>query len=117
VGFKPGLPEFFEGDDSAATEGIFRIHGTGTEDYFNGGWYDLPGQWDTARSMPLSGCIEYSKTLGVTGGYRFYLSDKLSFEKSIYEAIEHGPTIEGIPAEYTSVSFYYCDRPIAEQRR
>jgi Protein of unknown function (DUF2961) len=116
-GLKPGLPEFFEGDDSTATDGVFRIHGTGTEDYFNGGWYDVAGRWDTARSMPLSGCLEYSRILSRTGGYRFYLSDKMSFEKSIYQAIEHGPTIEGLPAEYTSISFYYCDRPVTQQKR
>jgi len=36
-GVKKGSTTFFEGDDSTATDGVFRIHGTGSEDYFNGG--------------------------------------------------------------------------------
>jgi len=103
-----GTP-FFEGDDSTATDGVFRIHGTGSEDYFNGGWYDIKGRWDTARSMPLSGCLAYSHQLARTGGYRFYLSDKIPFDKSIYQCIEHGRTARGDPALYTSVSFYYAE--------
>ena len=111
TGFKAGLPEFFEGDDSTATDDVFRIHGTGSEDCFNGGWYDFKGRWDTARSMPLSGCLGYGRQpMAHTGGYRFYLNDKISFEKNIYESIEHGPTIEGIPAKYESVSFYYLNK-------
>jgi hypothetical protein len=104
-----GTP-FFEGDDSTATDGVFRIHGTGSEDYFNGGWYDIQGRWDTARSMPLSGCLAYSHALARTGGYRLYLSDKIPFEKSIFQCIEHGRTALGDPAVYTSVSFYYSDQ-------
>jgi Protein of unknown function (DUF2961) len=88
-----------------------RIHGTGTEDYFNGGWYDVKGRWDTARSFPLSGCLVYSAPKGITGGYRFCLSDKLGFEKSLLEDIEHGPVKNNIDAIYTSVAFYYCNTP------
>jgi len=105
---------FFEGDDSTAVDGEFRIHGTGTEDYFNGGWYSIKGRWDTIRSQPLTGCLGYPRedNGGRTGGYRFYLSDKISFEKSIYEAIEHGASEkETYPALYTTLAFYYCDRP------
>jgi len=105
------LPQFFEGDDSTATDGVFRIHGTGSEDYFNGGWYDVKGRWDTLTSKPLSGCLGYHRTpVAHTGGYRFLLSDKISFEKSIYQAIEHGPTLEGVPARYRSVTFYYLNK-------
>lgn len=117
-GKKPGLPLFFEGDDSTATDGIFRIHGTGSEDYFNGGWYDLPGRWDTARSFPLSGCLVYDKVAGQTGGYRFYLSDKIPFQHSIWSGIEHGQSArEPIPARYRSVSFYYVDTVAAAVRK
>ena len=106
-GFIPRGTDFFEGDDSTAIDGAFRIHGTGSEDYFNGGWYNIKGRWDTTRSLPLSGCLTYSLELGRTGGYRFYLSDKLSFEKSIYQCIEHGATKRGVPVVYTSIAFYY----------
>jgi len=106
---KDGTP-FWEGDDTLATDGVFRMHGTGSEDYFNGGWYAVRGMWDTTRSMPLSGCLLYSGAVARTGGYRFFLSDKVPFEKNIFHGIEHGGTAEsGRPVVYNSVSFYYGD--------
>jgi hypothetical protein len=110
-GFQPGVPLFWEGDDSTVADGRMTIHGTGTEDYFNGGWYALKGRWDTARSFPLSGCLAYSTPLCRTGGYRFYLNDKLPFTHAFLEAIEHGPQGNHIPAVYTSVAYFYADRP------
>jgi hypothetical protein len=101
-----GTP-FFEGDDSTATDGVFRMHGTGSEDYFNGGWYDIKGRWDTVMNLPLHGCLGYSHKLSRTGGYRFYLADKMPFENSIFECIEHGRTASGVPAYYVSIALYY----------
>jgi hypothetical protein len=99
---------FFEGDDSLATDGVMRIHGTGSEDYFSGGWYALKGRWDTARSFPLSGCLLYSWDQAVTGGYRFYNLDKVPFNHEIWMGIEHGPEpAKRIPAHYRSIAFYY----------
>jgi len=99
---------FFEGDDSAAVDGVFRIHGTGSEDYFNGGWYDLPGRWDGARSFPLSGCLFYSHKERRSGGYRFYVLDALNFEKGIWVGIEHGgDNRERGRVRYRSLGFYY----------
>jgi Protein of unknown function (DUF2961) len=105
-----GTP-FFEGDDSTVIDQEIRIHGTGSEDYFGGGWYALPGRWDRTHGLPLFGCLDYSWKKSFAGGYRFYLNDKLSFEKSIYQAIEHGPSRSEMPrVHYTSLAFYYSDR-------
>jgi hypothetical protein len=99
---------YFEGDDSLATDGVFRIHGTGSEDYFNGGWYALPGRWDSARSFPLSGCLYYTWNYSGTGGYRFYDLDKVPFDREIWMGIEHGPDPgHRIDARYRSVALYY----------
>ncbi|MCB0610752.1 MAG: DUF2961 domain-containing protein, partial [Lewinella sp.] len=92
-------------------DGTLRMHGTGSEDYFNGGWYALPDRWDAAMSLPLSGALDYSLPFCRTGGYRLFLSDKISFEKNIFHSIEHGPEGNRAPADYTSVAYYYCDRP------
>lgn len=113
-GLYSGMTYFFEGDDSTATDGHFRIHGTGSEDYFNGGWYAFPDRWDAKMSLPLHGCLEYSLPLCRTGGYRFYLSDKIPFEKNIYHSIEHGPVRNETPVAYTSLSFYYGSEPPAQ---
>jgi hypothetical protein len=52
-GFVSGNTYFFEGDDQTTIDGELVIHGTGSEDFYNGGWYDVPGRWDESRSFPL----------------------------------------------------------------
>lgn len=111
-GLNSGMTTFFEGDDQCYIDGKLRLHGTGSEDYFNGGWYALPDRWDQAFSLPVHGCLAYSIPLAHTGGYRFYVSDKLPFKETFKLTIEHGPVNNNIPADYTSVAFYYCDRPL-----
>lgn len=109
-GLNPGMTYFFEGDDSTVVDGEMRLHGTGSEDYFNGGWYALPDRWAGKLSLPLHGCLGYSLPFSRTGAYRFYLSDKISFEKSVFHSIEHGPSGNQVPADYTSLGFYYCNK-------
>jgi len=106
-GLKPGMTEFFEGDDEATIDGELRLHGTGSEDYFNGGWYALLDRWDRAVSLPIHGSLAYDLPLARTGGYRFYLADKISFERQFRLTIEHGPEGNHVPVDYTSVAFYY----------
>ncbi|MEP7233248.1 MAG: glycoside hydrolase family 172 protein [Ginsengibacter sp.] len=108
-GMQPGMTYFFEGDDSTAVDNKFLIHGTGSEDYFNGGWYAFPDRWSQRMSLPLHGALDYSLPFCRTGGYRFYLGDKISFEKDIFQSIEHGPVNNNIPVNYTSLAFYYCN--------
>lgn len=111
-GLRPGMTLFFEGDDSTSVDGRMRLHGTGSEDYYNGGWYALLDRWDRGVSLPIHGCLDYSLPMNRTGGYRFYLSDKLSFEKEIFHGMEHGPERNEFPVDYTSVAYFYADRPL-----
>ena len=113
-GLRPGSTGFFEGDDSTVVDGVMRFHGTGSEDYFNGGWYAVPYRWDRAFSLPLHGCLDYSISYARTGGYRFYLSDKIPWQKSFLHTIEHGPVGNLYPVDYTSLAMYYADAPPAE---
>ena len=106
--------EFFEGDDSTVIDGVKALQGTGSEDYFNGGWYAQPGGWVERKSAPLHGCLDYSLPFSRTGGYRFYLSDKLPFRQQFYHSIEHGPERNNREVEYRSVALYYAAGPIAE---
>jgi hypothetical protein len=106
--------EFFEGDDSTVIDGINNIHGTGSEDYFNGGWYAQPGGWTERGGAPLSGCLSYSIPLSRTGGYRFYITDKLPFYKSIYHSMEHGPVHNNRPVQNVSVAMYYAEAPVEQ---
>jgi len=109
-GFESGKTLFFEGDDQTTVDGELVIHGTGSEDFFNGGWYDVPDRWDKRISFPLSGCLGYTKHLGRTGGYRFFLGDAYSFRSNIRQTIEHAGEKNNILTDYSSVTYLYMDR-------
>jgi len=114
-GLESGNTYFFEGDDQTTIDGELVIHGTGSEDLYNGGWYDVTGRWDSKRSFPLSGCLGYKKHLGRTGGYRFFLGDAYSYRKSVLQTIEHAPTGNNLLNDYCAVTFLYSlDRPTCE---
>jgi hypothetical protein len=110
-GAEPGQTLFFEGDDQATIDGELVAHGTGSEDFFNGGWYDLPGRWYGRVSFPFSGCLEYTKPLARTGAYRLFLGDAYAFRRSLRLTIEHGGEGNKVEADYTGVSYFYLDRP------
>jgi hypothetical protein len=111
-GFESGNTYFFEGDDQTTIDGELTIHGTGSEDFYNGGWYDVAGRWEARRSFPLSGCLDYKKHLGRTGGYRLLLGDTYAYRKSILQTIEHAPTGNELLNDYCGVTFLYSqERP------
>ncbi len=114
-GFESGNTYFFEGDDQTTIDGELAIHGTGSEDFYNGGWYDVAGRWESRRSFPLSGCLGYQKHLGRTGGYRLLLGDAYAYRQSILQTIEHAPTGNQLVNDYCGVTFLYSqDRPTCE---
>ncbi len=110
-GLVPGQTPFFEGDDRAVIDGQLAIPGTGSEDSFNGGWYDVPGRWEGRGSYPLSGCLDYQKPLGRTGGYRWLITDSYAYTKSIDFTIEHAPEGNLLQTDYTGVTFFYSLDP------
>jgi len=112
-GLQPGMTLFFEGDDVTTMDGEMRLHGTGSEDYFNGGWYALLDRWDRKMSLPLHGSLDYSLPYARTGGYRLFISDKMPFNQEIQHTIEHGPEKNNKPVDYTSVAFYYADKAVS----
>jgi len=114
-GLDPGMTLFFEGDDVTEIDGEMRLHGTGSEDYFNGGWYALLDRWDRKMSLPLHGSLDYSLPYARTGGYRLFLTDKMPFTKEILHTIEHGPERNNKPVNYTSLALYYADAAVARQ--
>ncbi|HTL59174.1 MAG TPA: glycoside hydrolase family 172 protein [Candidatus Limnocylindrales bacterium] len=110
-GLESGKTLFFEGDDETTIDGETVIHGTGSEDFFNGGWYDVPDRWEKRLSFPLSGCLGYAKSLGRTGGYRFLLGDAYSYRRSLHQTIEHSGEKNNIPTDYCSVTYFYSESP------
>lgn len=111
-GLEPGHTMFWEGDDVAMIDSEMRLHGTGSEDYFNGGWYAVMDRWNQGLSLPIHGSLDYDLATSRTGGYRFYLTDKLNFEKSFRLTIEHQPEAErNVQTDYTSLGIFYAERP------
>ena len=112
-GMTSGQTLFFEGDDETWIDGKPAVHGTGSEDFFNGGWYDVPDRWEKRLSFPLSGCLGYQKHLSRTGGYRLLLGDAYSFGETIRQTIEHSGTGNDIPTDYAAVTYFYAEKPVA----
>jgi hypothetical protein len=110
-GLESGKTLFFEGDDETTIDGEMVIHGTGSEDFFNGGWYDVPDRWEKRLSFPLSGCLGYAKPLGRTGGYRLFLGDAYAYQRSLRQTIEHSGEKNNIPTDYCSVAYLYSELP------
>lgn len=101
------LPVWLEGDEVFVCDGEIRIHGTGTEDYFNCGWYAVEGRLNKSGSFPLHGFPEYEMNeIGKASAYRWHLLDPIPFKDSIQVTVEHG-TNNTIEANYKSVAFYY----------
>ena len=65
----------------------------------------MPGRWDARACYPLSGCLDYSRPQGRTGGYRLFLSDAYAFRRSLKLTIEHAPTGNDLPTDYVGVSY------------
>jgi hypothetical protein len=111
-GLENGSTYYFEGDDITTIDGQMKFHGTGSEDYFNGGYYAVMDKWDMKMSLPTHGSIAYDMATSRTGGYRFYLSDKTSFNKSFKLTIEHQPEDKTqVKTDYHSMGMFYAEKP------
>ncbi|MGQ1787421.1 DUF2961 domain-containing protein [Saccharicrinis sp. GN24d3] len=101
------LPVWLEGDEVFVCDGEMRSHGTGTEDYFNCGWYGVEGRLIKSGSFPLHGFPEYEMNeIGKASAYRWHLLDPIPFKDSIQVTVEHG-TNNINEANYKSAAFYY----------
>ncbi len=88
------------------------VRGTGSEDAFNGGWYDVPGRWDRKFSFPLSGSLGYSNSLSRTGGFRLFLGDSYAYRSSVDFTIEHGEdTTNARLTDYAAMTYFYSLTP------
>ncbi len=104
-------PAFLEGNERAYVDGAPspQIPGTGTEDFYEGGWF-----FDFGRrfSLPLTGsptertsgpeCADYCLT-----AYRLMLPDAVNYLFSLRFGIQHGPFDDDQQADYGSTAFLY----------
>lgn len=89
-------------------ESVPQINGTGTEDYFGGGWYFAQGPF----SAPYHGCVIKDESHSQVAAYRWNIEDAVMFHKNIRVTIEHGSG-DSVPADYSSVAYFYQNNPHA----
>ncbi|HEY1841296.1 MAG TPA: DUF2961 domain-containing protein [Mycobacterium sp.] len=111
--FSDDAPYFLEGAERVYTDGSPspRWYGTGTEDFYEGGWYfnngtlfsdPLTGQPD--QRTAAGGCADYCVAV-----YRLMLADAISYHSAIRFGIEHGKRNMVLP-DYSSTAFLYTQR-------
>jgi hypothetical protein len=104
----PGIRSYLEGDERVHVDGSRSpaLHGTGTEDFYEGGWYFNRGTF----SAPLNGNPAHELAYGCPKDcdslYRLLVADAIPFASSIRFGIEHGP-LNDVPARYGSTTFWY----------
>ena len=100
-----------EGDDMFFIDGEpwpSRLHGTGTEDYFNTSWSP-----NNLYQHPFFGYARVNDKvgwLGKTHVYRFHLTDPIYFDKSLRATIEHGHD-NNLTLELATVAYWYQTEP------
>lgn len=107
-----GLPYWLEGDERFTVNNQLLIHGTGSEDYFNCGWYAVENRLNKPGALPLHGFPIYQQDTEPTRAvaYRWHITDPVPYEGSILAEIEHGGDNK-FKAHYQSVTYYYDTDP------
>ena len=100
---------YLEGDERVYVDGerTPAIHGTGTEDYFESGWYFNQGTYST----PFHGNSGHEVVAGeckneCDSAYRLHITDSVSFQNQLTFGIEHGQQ-DDHPAVYGTTAFLY----------
>jgi len=108
--YSDGAPYFLEGAERVYTDGSPspQWYGTGTEDFYEGGWYfnngtlftdPLTGQPD--QRTATAGCADYCVAV-----YRLMLADAIGYHSAIRFGIEHGKR-NMVQPDYSSTAFLY----------
>jgi hypothetical protein len=79
-------------------------NGTGTEDYFNSGWYFL----NLAKAFPTHGAVVREDN-GSIAAYRWHFLDTPTFKNSIDAQLEHGDENTNPNVYYSSVVYWYSN--------
>ncbi len=97
---------YLEGDERFYIDGSQYpvLYGTGTEDYYNGGWYFQYGPFN----VPVHGNQNHLTPQGYdwTSCYRLHIPDRVPFRTHILAGIEHGGDND-VSAYYSSVAYWY----------
>jgi hypothetical protein len=102
-GYGPGHG-YLEGDEMMWWDGRDNTsyNGTGSEDYYNGGWY-----FGYTDSFPYFGCGYLREAEGRCHAFRLHVSDLVPFQDYARIGIEHGHANE-YTADYAGTTFFYA---------
>ncbi len=100
---------FLEGDEKMYADGetFPSIYGTGTEDFYTGGWYFDEGPFNLA----YHGCTVKQDDLSRVSAYRYQIQDCVPFQHDLKVDIEHGGENDYPGADYSCVAYWYQDTP------
>ncbi|MFC5260526.1 DUF2961 domain-containing protein [Kribbella qitaiheensis] len=100
---------YLEGDERVYVDGerTPAIHGTGTEDYYESGWYFNQGTYST----PFHGNSGHEVQAGeckneCDSAFRLHITDAVDFQNQLTFGIEHGQQ-DDHPAVYGSTAYLY----------
>lgn len=101
---------YLEGDEHIYVDGSRSpvINGTGTEDFYNAGWYFSHGLF----TLPVHGNPAHltDGSYDYTTAYRLFLGDAVPFQRHIRAGIEHGPE-DDVPENVWTLAYYYYRQP------
>ncbi|WP_052353703.1 glycoside hydrolase family 172 protein [Neobacillus jeddahensis] len=101
--------DYLEGDERVFTDqsAVPQIHGTGTEDFYESGWYFNRGTFSNPlNGNPVHEVNVFGSQFDSTGAYRLFIGDSMPFQTSIRFGIEHGP-VNDVSAHYGSTTYWY----------
>jgi hypothetical protein len=97
---------FLEGDDEYVVDGrpAAEFHGTGTDDYFNSGWYFASG---TSSDATHGSVAKVSKAPASFAAFRSLITEPVPFQNSFTFDLEHGESNNTPGVTYSSVAYWY----------
>ncbi|MBV8994236.1 MAG: DUF2961 domain-containing protein [Pseudonocardiales bacterium] len=107
----PASRQYLEGDERVYLDGVHspQIHGTGTEDYYESGWFFNRGPYSTAlhgNSAHLTSRTGCAKDKDCTSAFRLMLAEAVPYGSRLEFGIEHGGA-DDASATYSSTAYYY----------
>ncbi len=112
----PASLNILEGNELGLIDGTAQILGTGTEDYYNGGFYFATGPvnhpFAAANYVHGDGADP-----GVVSCCRWHiLADAIDFQESFQLSFQYGSDNPNLVVRYATVAYYYLNQPAPQKR-